>query len=264
MQKNGEIMENIFREYKTKVEFEKRSRLDFPPHLHDDVEIVYVIRGNGEAFCAGKKYSIEPGMFFVAFPNQVHYYSGCSEGEYIILIAKPSFVPSLSQTLRENEPKSPIYLPKSADLSDLLKDGLQEKEEHGDSRVLDAYLVLFFLKLLRETELDKCTIQRDIASSLLQYCTAHYKEDITVSSAAKALNISRSSVSHFFVSRIGMNFCEYINTLRLAQAVKLMEDNSLNITEIAFLSGFSTIRTFNRAFLKQYGIPPTRYRKRPK
>ena len=78
-------MENIFREYKIKVEFEKRSRLDFPPHLHDDVEIVYVIRGNGEAFCAGKKYMKKYYLLFFRYLSflYVHFFlfDSCTQRE---------------------------------------------------------------------------------------------------------------------------------------------------------------------------------------
>jgi AraC-like DNA-binding protein len=58
-----------------------------------------------------------------------------------------------------------------------------------------------------------------------------------------------------------MNFCDYINSLRLAEAEKILNNKSYTITEIAGMSGFSTIRTFNRAFLKKYGISPSAYRK---
>ena len=42
---------------------------------------------------------------------------------------------------------------------------------------------------------------------------------------------------------------------------ELLERENLPITEISDRSGFSTIRTFNRAFLKRYGISPSQYKK---
>ncbi|MBR4086416.1 MAG: helix-turn-helix transcriptional regulator, partial [Clostridia bacterium] len=96
---------------------------------------------------------------------------------------------------------------------------------------------------------------------ILQYCARHYKEDLSVASIAEELNLSRSSVSHIFSLRIGMNFCDYLNGLRLSDAVSLLKNKSYSITEVAERSGFSTLRTFNRAFLKQYGVSPSLYRK---
>ena len=59
-------MENIFREYKTDAEFEMRPRLDFPAHVHDSVELVYVCRGGGNAFIGSRKYVLTEGSFFIA------------------------------------------------------------------------------------------------------------------------------------------------------------------------------------------------------
>ena len=48
--------------------------------------------------------------------------------------------------------------------------------------------------------------------------------------------------------------------MRINRACKLLGEDSLNITEIANECGFSTIRTFNRVFLKTVGMTPKAYR----
>ena len=58
-----------------------------------------------------------------------------------------------------------------------------------------------------------------------------------------------------------MNFCDYINSLRLVDAVNMLGNENASITEIAYASGFSTLRTFNRAFLKYYGVTPSEYKR---
>ena len=111
-------------------------------------------------------------------------------------------------------------------------------------------------------ELGKDDMNGDTVLEILQYCARHYKEEISVASIAEELKLSRSSVSHIFSLRIGMNFCDYLNGLRLSDAISLLKNKSYSITEVAERSGFSTIRTFNRAFLKQYGVSPSSYRKK--
>ena len=96
---------------------------------------------------------------------------------------------------------------------------------------------------------------------ILQYCTAHDKEELTVASVADGLDLSRSCVSHIFSTRMSMNFCNYINLLRLSEAETLLNNKNYTVTEVASMSGFPTIRTFNRAFLKKHGISPSAYRK---
>ena len=58
------------------------------------------------------------------------------------------------------------------------------------------------------------------------------------------------------------NFREFINTLRIKEAEKLLKETSLKIEAVAYETGFNTISTFNIAFKKETGITPSEYRKK--
>ena len=58
-----------------------------------------------------------------------------------------------------------------------------------------------------------------------------------------------------------MSPIELMQTRRLLLAKQLLTDTRLPVTEIAFASGFSSLRRFNDAFRSQYRMPPTRLRK---
>ena len=57
-----------------------------------------------------------------------------------------------------------------------------------------------------------------------------------------------------------MKFNDYINSLRVSAASRYLSGTDKSITEISELVGFGTSRTFNRAFLKQFGKSPSEYR----
>ncbi len=57
-----------------------------------------------------------------------------------------------------------------------------------------------------------------------------------------------------------MSFPEYINSLRLKEAVQILEDPALAIESISERSGFGTIRTFQRQFQAKYNMSPKNYR----
>ncbi len=257
-------MQDFFRETKTKLYFEYTNSLNFPPHIHDDIELIYVRRGEGTAFCDGKEYFLCDNSFFITFPNQVHYYSDCLyDGDYILLIIKPSRLFSYENMFYDNLPQSSLYIPKNDNdnLAFLLETALSEFLRDGDSPQITAYLTLVFGKLLKNLDIEKSRVSRDCVSSILQYCAWHYKENLTISDISESLHISRSHISHIFSNRLNMNFCDYINSLRLSDALGLLEDRNFPITEISDRAGFSTIRTFNRAFQKRYGVSPSQYRK---
>jgi AraC family transcriptional regulator of adaptative response / DNA-3-methyladenine glycosylase II len=60
---------------------------------------------------------------------------------------------------------------------------------------------------------------------------------------------------------LGVSPVELVRTRRLLLAKQLLTETRLPVTEIAFASGFSSLRRYNDAFLAQYRMPPTRLRK---
>jgi AraC family transcriptional regulator of adaptative response / DNA-3-methyladenine glycosylase II len=63
-------------------------------------------------------------------------------------------------------------------------------------------------------------------------------------------------------AELGVPPIQLLLTRRLLLAKQLLTDTILPITEIAFASGFSSLRRFNDAFNHRYGMPPTRLRKK--
>lgn len=256
-------MEKIFREVKGQITFRKTTNPNFPAHVHDDIELVYVRQGSGMAWCDGKKYPLTPGLCFLTFPNQVHRYTDFETGEYVLMILKPSALLRYQGVFMEGAPESAVCRIEKDDTALwLLEVAHREFLQEGFSDVIAAYLTAFFGKLLPRYPIARSGLPNGNVQGVLQFCADHCREDLTVELVAKSLNISRSSVSHIFSDRIGVNFREYINILRLAEAEELLQNHNYTVTEVANLSGFSTIRTFNRAFLKKYGMSPKAYRKR--
>jgi AraC-like DNA-binding protein len=257
-------MQTVFREIKSQIIFQQRTNPNFPAHVHDNIELVYTKKGRGTAYCDGKKYTLVDGTWFLAFPNQVHHYADCTDGEYWVLIMKPFDLLRYGQIFMKGVPDSAVCHFKNGQddgLGFLLETACREYVRDGYGDVIAAYLTVIFGKLLPFFSVKKVEFSRETVLRILQYCTAHYKEDLTVTSVAESLDLSRSCVSHIFSTRISMNFCDYINSLRLAEAVSILNNKNYTVTEVASMSGFSTIRTFNRAFLKKYGISPSAYRK---
>ena len=87
--------------------------------------------------------------------------------------------------------------------------------------------------------------------------TIEDEEDLTQESVSHALGISASHLSHFFTEKLHVNFRQYINTNRMARARLMMRDTGYTLTMIADACGYSNMRTFRRAFLKEFGSLPS-------
>lgn len=254
-------MEKTFREIKQQITFFSTTQLDFPAHIHEDLELIYVKKSGGVACCDGKSYPLTAHSFFLTFPNQVHHYTDTASGEYILLILKPSVLLGKSDVFIKGYPTSSLCTNADDRTVTLLEMALDEFEQNGYSTVIEAYLTAFFEKLLTFYEIEKGIVSGDTVLRILQYCSAHYKEDIALVDIAEELHISRSTVSHIFSLRLGISFCDHINALRLNEAVRLLKNKHYSITEVSEIAGFPTIRTFNRVFQRQYGMSPSAYRK---
>ena len=60
--------------------------------------------------------------------------------------------------------------------------------------------------------------------------------------------MEKTYFSSFFHSKVGITFSNWLQYLRVAQAVKLLETGDYSITEVAFQVGFNDLRTFERTF----------------
>ena len=88
--------------------------------------------------------------------------------------------------------------------------------------------------------------------------------ELTLSSLAKDLSISRSQLSALINEGMGDNFYDFINKYRVEEVKRLMVDpqvKNYNLLGIALEAGFKSKSTFNLIFKRFTGLTPTEYRK---
>jgi AraC family transcriptional regulator, regulatory protein of adaptative response / DNA-3-methyladenine glycosylase II len=78
---------------------------------------------------------------------------------------------------------------------------------------------------------------------------------------AREFGWSSRQIRRVVQRQLGVSPMELVLTRRLLLAKQLLTDTTLPITEVAFASGFLSLRRFNDAFSGRYGMPPTRFRK---
>ena len=64
-----------------------------------------------------------------------------------------------------------------------------------------------------------------------------------------------------FKKMFGTGFKEYLTSVRMKAAVKLLKDSNLNVTQIAYRVGFNSQNHFCKIFKATFGISPLQYRK---
>ena len=62
----------------------------------------------------------------------------------------------------------------------------------------------------------------------------------------------------------GLPVSEFIRNIRLEQAARLLEEQKINVTQVAYTVGFNNPAHFSTVFKKQFGISPTEYAEKAK
>jgi AraC family transcriptional regulator of adaptative response / DNA-3-methyladenine glycosylase II len=83
----------------------------------------------------------------------------------------------------------------------------------------------------------------------------------TMAALAARLGVSDRHVRRIFESQFGVSPLQYLQTRRLLTAKQLLTDTQLPATQVALISGFSSVRRFNAAFLQHYGLNPSQLRR---
>ncbi|MGB0843719.1 MAG: bifunctional transcriptional activator/DNA repair enzyme AdaA [Alphaproteobacteria bacterium] len=84
----------------------------------------------------------------------------------------------------------------------------------------------------------------------------------TVDNLAERLGIGGRQLSRLFQKHLGISPTQLAKTRRIQKAKRLLDSTDLPITEIAFQSGFQSLRRFNSAFVDVYRMPPTELKRR--
>ncbi|HET7503426.1 MAG TPA: AraC family transcriptional regulator [Kofleriaceae bacterium] len=83
----------------------------------------------------------------------------------------------------------------------------------------------------------------------------------TVASLARAVGLSRPVLARRFAAKVGDTPLGYLRRLRIGLATRELSETDRPIAAIAHAVGYTSEFAFNRAFQRERGIPPGRYRK---
>ncbi|MBS5521704.1 MAG: helix-turn-helix domain-containing protein [Clostridiales bacterium] len=95
---------------------------------------------------------------------------------------------------------------------------------------------------------------------LLSYMNANYFRSITLKEMADRVYMSETAFSKYFKKMAGMNFVQYMNNIRLHHAIEDLLYSDKPMTRIAVDNGFASPSFFNRVFKSIYHMTPTEYR----
>lgn len=99
-------------------------------------------------------------------------------------------------------------------------------------------------------------------SEIMNYINFHLDSHLTLPELAKIACISPAYFSSIFKRYNGITLFEYITKKRVDYAIQLIKTTNKSLTDIAISCGFNSSTSFNKAFGRVTGFPPSSYRKK--
>ena len=259
--------------------YEKRS---YQAHWHSYGEILLVGPGKTNIFMVNQKtYELVEGDFLLVWPTEMHAIIDADRKESLVIQYSNAFMntlfdlqrimhfyrnlhvlcikahPELVGRLRAiAEKMKTIFFSSGADRElrccMLLMEFMLTLDEHREEFAPEirsgdpySYTDTVMRRMLMVTDYIKNNLTAD---------------DLSQGAMAEMAGISKDYFSRIFRSVTGLNYSKWLNLIRLEKAAELLADKDMTLTEIAMLSGFQSISSFNRVFHTEKGMSPGEYR----
>lgn len=231
------------------------------PHLHRNPEIVCVLEGAVRAIIEDREETVSAGEFLMILPNQVHTFETPIRSKARVIVFAEEYVREFRKMRGDRICKTNRFSMPEAERRLFLQKMTETPPHRMDICACLALACGAFLKE-KETEgwLDCQENKGDLMHQILSFISLHYTEDLTLSQMAEALGYEEHYLSRCFHRYFDKNFKQFVNEYRIQHALQLLSDsgNGLSITDVAYASGFQSVRNFNRVYKELQGREPRR------
>ena len=258
-------------------------------HIHDFVEVSFVIAGEGYHRTLNDFAECHPGDVYVINAGAPHAYFIKEKGDNLViqnLVFDPTDIldgelgspdhPRYCCGLFREDPMishvflSPECLEEAKRMMDLIEIEQAVKRLEWEVSVktyLQAILIMCSRRVVNGIDSAKNKPipklrNRQIAMTTMCAVLERYNDpSMTLESIAEETFVSKSHLSHVFKQVTGMCFSEYVTKVRLEEARRLLWETDMTNEQICHACGFRDIPSFYRFFQTHAGMTPFAYRK---
>ena len=258
------------------VQTDRSERLYDKLHQHEEIQISYLLAGTGKLVIADSVHPYSSGDLFVIGQKCPHVFlSTPNSGEahmISIFFTKTSFGDHFFE-IPEMEQVQDFFTRSDAGFK-VISDVALAARLIRHIAVTDKYSrFLSFLKMLRLLSNAEYSIltgfvypkklsvnEGNRMQIVFDFVMNNFQQEITLNKVAEMAFMTPSAFCRFFKQRTNKTFFQFLIELRIEHACLLLAGgSSIPISEIAALSGFSSISNFNRKFKETKGLTPTAY-----
>lgn len=253
-------------------------------HWHESLEIGICVEGAGIFVVGEKVLPFSAGDVTIIGPTEVHLAQslpGTTSLWYWIYLDPLRLMPhspvdasilldstSFSGQAFDNVIR-PAEDPAVAEVVRLIVDELQEAKPSQLASIVSLVTHLFIrVRRLRTdseaTDPEDRRVGFDRIAPAIAIIARDFATELVVADLAKVCRVSEPTLRRLFLAAVSQTPRDYWLGLRLRMAASMLRGTTLPVIEVSRNVGFSTLSSFNRLFLRQYGYTPTAWRSRSK
>lgn len=249
-------------------------------HWHEEIQFSYVLDGGMVTTAQGCEYILRPGDAFFINSNISHMTRPTSpaSARYISANFSPSLLTMFRGSVVEQkyllpyvnhpnfqfirfEPETP-WQEHILTLLRFLFHSCQEKE-FGYELVFYSLLMQIWKEMLDHLDLqpdNSHIVERGEAQQIMAYLRENYHDAVTLEQIARRTHLSQEECCRLFKSTYRCTIFTYLADYRLQQALLLLPDHALSVSQIAERCGFNSPSYFIKRFREKFGVSPLQYR----
>ncbi len=253
-----------------------------PTHWHRELELAFTLKGETRLLCNDEMYELGEGEAVLINGGDTHFYFTSAEHRRIVIIFSLDIIDGTSNSM--NDKKALAYrLGENAksssewtvsDKEELRRimhrlEDLNHRDVFGRDLLVRA-LVFEILCMFAKDEYGRGSNANyhsenkamDKLQRIFYYIERNYMHPITLADIADEAGFDPSYFTRFFRAYTNVTFHDYLTNYRVSKAQYiLINQPDRPIGFVAEDAGFTSIKTFNRAFLQVSGMSPSKFRK---
>ena len=241
------------------------------PHFHPEWELIWLLDNPMTVSGGGGNFQAEKGDLLLFQPSEPHELHKVEENcTFLCLQVSPELLRLENDLVVEPILLNPFLGEQAGALRGTLLEVAQAylNQERFSNLFCVGQACLMFHQILNAVPVRAITREERISqekrnkrlTSLIRFVDENYMHKIRLSDFAEAEGFSMSYLSHFIKSTLNQSFQEYVNSVRVNCACKLISGGEEKLTAVCIASGFSDYRYFSSAFKRQFGMTPEQYK----
>ncbi|WP_461102088.1 AraC family transcriptional regulator [Spirosoma koreense] len=285
-------MKPLFRKVTSKLESSFTVRHNVLPHFkniwhyHPELELHYIIKGEGVRFIGDKISNFSPGEIVLVGENLPHTWRSNEEyfyndpelnieviviqflpdclGEDLLKLPEAYLIPKLFEKAKSG---MVINGKTNAKLAELMHRAIEATN-------LDKIIILLsILKTLAETDEYESIVNGQAVfyqsnetdslrlNTVCSYTLTNYKKDITLEEISAISNLSVTSFCRYFKLMTNKTYYDFLIEIRISHACRALIEDKTPTEVICFDCGFNNVSNFYRHFKKVTGLTPLEYKR---